>query len=109
MPHSWPNCPRTVVCVTAHTRAMIARVFWLGEPQMALKGNKITDKPIIIGEARVDVSLPWDQEWQKKSRDDVPTSKEPIPENPLKQLLQQRQQQSSNSQGDSKNPPKDTK
>ena len=35
---------------------------------------------------RKDVGLPWDKEWLKKSRDDLPSSDQPVPENPLMTL-----------------------
>lgn len=35
---------------------------------------------------RSDVGVPWDKEWLKKSRDDVKTTNEPLPDNPLLKL-----------------------
>ena len=52
-------------------------------------------------ERRVDTSLPWDKDWQKKSRVEVPPSDKPLPENPLLRLKPP--SQSEKEQGDKGN------
>lgn len=41
--------------------------------------------------SRDDVRLPWDSDWQKRSRDDLPPNPQPLPENPLLKLKPQPQ------------------
>ena len=52
------------------------------------KGNKQSRKveqevSAEMRQPRHDVSLPWDKEWLRQSRDDRPLSDQPMPENPL--------------------------
>ena len=54
--------------------------------EVAEKDGRRVDTSTIAAGLRMDVGLPWDKEWLKKSRDDVPHSDQPIPENPLMTL-----------------------
>lgn len=73
-----------------------------GEDQQAKSESGPQERE--LQEARHDVRVPWDAEWQKHSRDDIPPSPRPLPENPLLQLKPQPTQDGQQPPGDQATP-----